>query len=349
MTDDVQFEQHGRLGVITLDRPRAINALTRDMIVAIHDRLDAWASDDSVGTVAIRGAGDRGLCGGGDVTKIAIAYREGTGDETAADFFRSEYRLDYAVATFPKPYVALMDGVVLGGGVGISAHGSHRVVTERSKIGMPETGIGFVPDVGGTWLLAHAPDGMGVVMGLAGTPVGPGDAVRAGFADAVVPTDRLGELLERLEREPAGDVVAALRVPTPEPEFSAEAGWTRQLPGAADVSAAIEIIRQAAGDGSLVARDAVEAIATRSPMSLAVAFEAIRKAATSSLADALTTEYRLARRIAASHDFAEGVRAQLIDKDRNPRWNPATLADVDPAAVEAAFAPLEDGELGLPA
>lgn len=357
-TDQVRFERRGALGLMTLDRPRAINALTGDMIDALAEQLADWATDDGIATVAIRGAGDRGLCAGGDVAALARLLRD---DPAAAealvnDFFRREYRLNHAISRFPKPYVALMDGIVLGGGVGVSAHGSHRVVTERTRVGMPETSIGLFPDVGGTRLLAQAPDGVGVYMGLTGLPVGPGDAIRAGLADVFVPSDRLDELLTRLETATADDAIAALRTEAPAADLAVLAGCTRRLPDSATVVEAVAVLEQVArgtedgagpSDGAAaLAKEAIEAIALRSPTSLAVTFAAIARAAGHrDLAETLVMEYRLVRRLALAPEFAEGVRAQLIDKDRTPAWSPATLAEVDASASDALFASHPDGDL----
>lgn len=357
---DVVFEVRGALGLITLNRPRALNALTHEMITDMQVALDAWATDDRIATVAIRGAGERGLCAGGDVTAVFQAFREGHGEAEAASFFLDEYRLDRATGRFPKPYVALMDGIVLGGGVGVSAHGSHRIVTERSRVGMPETGIGLFPDVGATWLLSHVPDGVGYLMALTGTPIGPGDAIRAGLADTFVPSERLEQLLERLETERADDAIAAVRAEAPAPELAIDTGCTRRLSEAPNVPAAIAVLEAEAASvaaseavsnsaseaSSSAARVAVETIATRSPTSLKVAFAAIRGAASlPDLESALVTEYRIVRRMTAAPEFAEGVRAQLIDKDRNPAWSPATLDEVDDDAIAALFAPHEGGDL----
>lgn len=336
-SEHVAVERRGALALITLDRPRAINALTLDMVRAVREHLDASIADPAVETIAIRGAGDRGLCAGGDVAALARARLEDRpdADRAAREFFRAEYRLNDAISRAATPVVALMDGVVLGGGVGVSAHASHRIVTERSKVGMPEVGIGMFPDVGGTWLLGRA-GGLGVRMALTGVPVGAGEAIAAGLADAVVPSGRLDEVLRRLETEPADAVVASMgggaeREPAPE--------WLPRLGEAASLDEALAVLREAAADHVL------EVIATRSPTSLRVTFEAVRRArALPSLRETLRVEYRLAVHLTAGHDFAEGVRAQLIDKDRTPRWSPASLAEVRDDDVDAAFAPLDGGD-----
>ncbi|MGO2112474.1 MAG: enoyl-CoA hydratase/isomerase family protein [Pseudoclavibacter sp.] len=349
-SETVLVDQRGALGLITLNRPRQINALSHDMVVTMARALAALEREESIRTIAVRGAGERGLCAGGDVAHLATLVRTdpAAAEAAASAFFRDEYELNRAIARCSKPYVALMDGIVLGGGVGVSGHGSHRVVTEGSRVGMPETGIGIFPDVGGTWLLARAPSGLGMLMALTGTAVGSGDAIRAGFADAFVPRDRLERLLTLLETESADDAIAQVRDSAPKGAFDGETGWTDRLDEATSVERAIAAISDAAAAGSAAAAAARDTIATRAPRSLAVTFEAILRAhALPDLEAALVNEYRLMLRMVLAPDFAEGVRAQLIDKDRSPIWNPATLDAVDPAGVAALFEPLELGDLSF--
>ncbi len=213
-TADVLLRTEGRAGFVTLNRPRALNALTHAMVLAVDEALTAWEHDPAVETVVIDGAGERGLCAGGDIRAIHDDAR--AGGTASAAFWRDEYRLNARIARYPKPYVALMDGIVMGGGVGISAHGSHRVVTERSRVAMPETGIGFVPDVGGTYLLGRAPGELGTHLALTGTPVGAADAILAGLADRYVPAAGLPALADDLTRLPAGEASPATP-PRPRP------------------------------------------------------------------------------------------------------------------------------------
>ncbi|MGN6325549.1 enoyl-CoA hydratase/isomerase family protein [Pseudolysinimonas sp.] len=339
----VLVERRGRLGILTLNRPRALNALDTGMVGIVSDALAAWADDDAVATVLVRGAGERGLCAGGDVVGIARAAQAGD-RELPARFWRDEYRMNAAIARFPKPYVALMDGIVLGGGVGISAHGSHRVVTERTRLGMPETGIGFVPDVGGTRLLAHAPGELGTHLGLTGDHVTGVDAIALGFADAFVPSDRFEALAVALETEDADVAIASVAESAPPAPLLAERAWIDAAYAGDDLSAILD--RLTAGEEP--ARAAAATLATRSPTALAITLRSLRAAAAeSTLEEALRREYRVSTRVVALPDFVEGIRAQLVDKDSAPRWRPAALADVDPAVVDAAFAPV-DPELPLP-
>ena len=221
---EVLFSRVGMLGHITLNRPRAINALTHGMVRAIHRTLRDWARDDAVRTVVLTGAGDRGLCAGGDIVSLYRDATSGDGDASAA-FWRDEYRLNAAIARYPKPFVAIMDGVVLGGGIGLSAHGSHRIVTERSTLGMPETTIGFVPDVGGTWLLSHAPGELGTYLALTAGSVRAGDAIAIGLADAYVPAERIPALLRALQGTAASAAIAAVAEPSPESDLLARRAW----------------------------------------------------------------------------------------------------------------------------
>lgn len=341
----VLFGTTGRLGHIELNRPRAINALTHEMVGLIRDQLAAWATDDTVRTVLLTGRGERGLCAGGDIVSLYQDAVSGDGDSSAA-FWHDEYHLNNEIAEYPKPFVAIMDGIVLGGGIGLSAHSRIRVVTERSSIGMPETGIGFIPDVGGTWLLSHAPGELGTHLGLTAGSVGPGDALLVGLADHYVPSDRLPDLVAALADEDPGEAVARFAEPGPEAPLEDDRGW---IDTAYAHDTAPEIVAALGDRPEEAARKAAERIGRKSPTSVALTLEALRRAATfGGLREALEQEYRVALRIFAGPDFREGVRAQVIDKDRNPSWTPQTLEEVGPEAVARAFAPLADRpELGL--
>lgn len=333
----------GRLGHVEFNRPEALNALTQSMITEISAALAAWADDDSVATVLITGAGERGLCAGGDVVGI---YRsaQGAGEEAAA-FWADEYALNAAIAHYPKPYVAFMDGVVLGGGVGISAHGSVRVVTERTKLGMPEVGIGFTPDVGGTWLLSRAPGELGTHVALTGGTMTGADAIALGLADHFVPSARLAELATALETEPADAAIARYAETPPPSALVAQREWIDPGYAGDDPSA---IVERLAASTVEAARDAASTILTKSPTSVAVTLEALRRSRlASSLEEVLDQDYRVGLRFLEGPEIVEGIRAQVIDKDRAPHWNPPTLADVSRADVEHYFAGLGARELGL--
>lgn len=347
MTDDgpeVVFDRRGRLALVTLNRPRSINALTHAMVTETLGALERWESDPGVGVVAIVGAGERGLCAGGDIVGLYRDALRGDGS-AAADFWFDEYHLNARIARYAKPVVAVQDGIVLGGGIGISAHASHRVVTERSRLGLPEVGIGFVPDVGATWLLSHAPGRLGAFLALTARSVGAADAIAVGLSDRLVRHDRIPHLLHALESTPADEALAAVADDPGESALAASREWIDDAFALESVPAILDRLRHGGG----AAEAAAEEIAAKSPSALAVALESLRRArGLGSLEEALDQEFRVSRRAYAAPDFVEGVRAQVIDKDRAPRWTPAehTLSAED---VEEYFRPLPDRELGLAA
>lgn len=342
---EVLVARRGRLGLVTLNRPRAINALTHDMVRLVSAALTAWADDDEIGAVAIVGAGQRGLCAGGDVVSLHRDVTAGDGSGTAA-FWGDEYTMNAQIARYRKPIVAIQDGIVLGGGIGISGHASHRVVTERSKLGFPEVTIGFVPDVGATWLLSRAPGELGTRLALSAASVGPADALLVGFSDVFVPSERIPTLLTALETEEPGAALALVAADPAPGALAAEQTWTDEAFAADTVPEVLERLRTGADSAASALAEVIDA---RSPLALAVTLAAIRRARTAaSLEDALVQEYRVSRHASMAPDFAEGVRAQLIDKDRTPRWTPATHAEVTPAAVAAFFEAPAEGDLVLP-
>jgi enoyl-CoA hydratase len=338
---DVLTAIDGGIGRITLNRPRSLNALTLGMVDSIRAALDEWETSPSVHFVLIEGAGERGLCAGGDIRALYDAARAGERSVNEA-FFRGEYQLNGRIARFAKPYVALMDGLVMGGGVGVSAHGSHRIVTERSRVAMPETGIGFFPDIGATWLLSRAPSGFGLHIGLTGEAIGADDAIRSGLADLHVRSDQLPELVEALRGCDAGSLDACLSTfaTAPAPGLFAEAGdWMAACYAGADVAA---IIARLAAYPTPMAKQAAEVIGRRSPTSLKITLHALRTAeAQGSLEACLDREFRMALVRTHQHDFIEGVRAAVVDKDRNPRWSPAQLDEISDDDVAAFFAAAE--------
>ncbi|MBY8866188.1 enoyl-CoA hydratase/isomerase family protein [Streptomyces sennicomposti] len=340
----VLFGTAGRAAHITLNRPRAINALDHEMVRRIDAALTAWEHDPAVETVVVSGAGERGLCAGGDIRAVHDDARDGDGSAAAA-FWRDEYRLNARIARYPKPYVALMDGIVMGGGVGVSAHGSVRIVTERSRVAMPETGIGFVPDVGGTYLLGLAPGELGTHLALTGAQIGAGDALLCGLADHYVPSAALPGLVADLADLPVHDALERHVQPPPQGELAARREWIDACYAAGTVE---EIVRRLLGHGDPAAKEAAETLLTKSPTSLKVTLAALRRARRlGPLERVLDQEYRVSCACLRSPDLVEGIRAQVIDKDRDPRWSPRTLAEVSDADVEAFFAPLGDRELGL--
>lgn len=342
---EVLFSRRGRLGVATLNRPKAVNALTAGMVEALLRQLTDWAEDGSVSTVLVQGAGGRGLCAGGDIVAIYRDMLRG-GDDTA-DFWQAEYRLNYLISRYPKPYVALMDGLVLGGGVGISAHGSVRVVTERTRTGMPETTIGFAPDVGGTLLLAGAPGQAGTHAALTGAHLDGSDALFLGLADHYVPSHKLDELTAALEHETPEDAVVRFAVDPPPSGLAVQRQWIDSCYDSADAEEIVGRLRAWAGDGSAEASHAADTIEAKSPTSVKVTLASLRRVAGMPLDRALAQEYRVGLRFLAAPDFREGIRAQVVDKDRTPHWRPPTLAEVPPEQVERFFGPLGSKELDL--
>ena len=338
---EVLFERRGRLGVVTLNRPRAVNALTAGMAAAMLEQLTLWADDDTVAAVLVRGAGDRGLCAGGDIVAIYRDMLDG-GDATA-DFWAGEYRLNALISGYPKPYVAFMDGLVLGGGVGISAHGSVRIVTERTRMGMPETTIGFVPDVGGTLLLSRSPGESGTHAALTGAHLSGADALFLRLADHFVPSASLAELELALEAEPVDAAVARFVEDAPSSVLAAQQEWIDACYSSDDAEEILRRLRTAGGE----AADAADTIESKSPTAVKVALASLRRVKGLSLEEALEQEYRVGLRFLTGPDFREGIRAQVVDKDRDPHWQPASLAEVSRDDVESYFAPLGDRELQL--
>jgi enoyl-CoA hydratase len=344
-TDEVLFERRGHLGVVTLNRPKAVNALTAGMAAAMLERLTAWADDDGVATVLVHGAGERGLCAGGDI--VAIYEDMLTGGDSTADFWRTEYRLNALIAGYPKPYVAFMDGLVLGGGVGISAHGSVRVVTERTRTGMPETTIGFVPDVGGTLLLSRSPGEAGTHAALTGAHLSGADALFLGLADHFVPSGNLAALAAALESETADAAVGRFSEKPPASALGGQRHWIDACYQGDDAEEILRRLRAFDGGASGEAADAAATIEAKSPTAVKVALESLRRAKDLTLEEALEQEYRVGLRFLAGPDFREGIRAQVVDKDRNPQWKPATLHEVSAADVGRFFEPLGERELNL--
>jgi len=338
-SDEVLTRREGRAGRITMNRPKALNALTHGMVRRIWDALAAWKNDPAVELVLLDGAGDRGLCAGGDVRSLYESRMGGTA--YARSFWRDEYRLNALIGRYPKPYVAIMDGIVMGGGIGLSAHGTHRIVTERSQLAMPETGIGLIPDVGGTWLLGRAPGEAGIYLGLTGESMGPADAIHAGFADSYVPSAALPALADRLCDPAAGAVGAVIGGLAQTPGVSGLARRRDDIDRAFARDTVDAIIAALESSPDEWATKAGAALARKSPKSLKLTLAAVRRARhLRRLDDALRLEYRLTVRLFEDGEFLEGVRAQIIDKDRKPKWSPPALADVTHDLVERYLAPL---------
>ncbi len=333
------IRRDGRLGRITLNRPSALNALNLAMIEAIDRALTDWEHDPAVVAVLIDGAGPRGLCAGGDIRVMQRNVRDGEAAQ-ADRYLAIEYALNARIAAYAKPYIALMDGIVMGGGVGVSAHGAVRIVTERTRLAMPEVGIGFLPDVGGCWLLARAPDQLGTHAALTGTTLTAFDAIACGLADHHLRAERLDELTLALggcaDRAAIDAVVAGLASPPDREGFCVAPAWIAECYRHNSAASIVAALRAHADPAAQAAASRIETVC---PMSVAVTLRALRLASgLGSLSACLALEHHLAAGMIRRHDFVEGVRAALLDKDRNPAWQPPTLAGLDPAAVDALFA-----------
>ncbi|MGN6411903.1 MAG: enoyl-CoA hydratase/isomerase family protein [Nitrobacter sp.] len=345
---DLITRREGGAGIIRLNRPKAINAVTLEMFRGIDRALDGFENDPAVGLILLEGAGERGLCAGGDVRALWESANEGS--NLGKVLWREEYLLNARIAKFPKPYVAFMDGIVMGGGVGLSAHGRHRVVTDRTKLSMPEVGLGFFPDVGGTWLLSHAPGETGTYFGLTGQPMNGADAIYAGFADVAVPSRKLAALREALvdlgAHADSARVKAAIAGFASGEATSPIAAIRPRIDAWFAHGRMDDIVAALHRDGSELARSTLKALSEKSPRGLVVTLKLLRLArASATLEECLAREYRAALAVFASDDFREGVRAAVIDKDREPKWSPPRIEEVTPEMIAPYFANIGADEL----
>jgi enoyl-CoA hydratase len=336
---EVIFETRGALALITLNRPKALNALTRGMVVAISGRLSEWAGDKTIAAVAIRGAGERAFCAGGDIRALHESGRSGT--SYAIDFWRDEYRLNAAIKHYCKPYIALAHGICMGGGIGVSVHGSFRVCNGAATFAMPETGIGFFPDVGGSYFLPRCPGEIGMYLALTGARLKGPDAVYAGLATHFVPAEEWPELIDALaDGDTPADVLAEMaQWPLPSAPLSERRAKIDRIFAASSVE---DILANLDADDCDWARDTAATIRTRSPTSLRIVYNEIRSGATLEFDDCMRMEFRIANRMLAGHDFYEGVRSVLIDKDNAPDWRPSSLEEVKAESIAGYFAPLDE-------
>ena len=345
---DLIVRREGGAGVIRLNRPKAINAMTLEMSLGIDAALDRFEADPAVALVLVEGAGERGLCAGGDIRGLYESSR--AGGDLGKVFWRQEYAMNARIARFPKPYVAFMDGLVMGGGVGLSAHGRHRVVTERTRLAMPEVGLGFFPDVGGTWLLSRSPGEIGTYFGLTGQTMNGPDAIHARFADAVVPSAKWAALRDVLTKVRPGIASAEIKLLIDGFATGESSGPVAAMQPGIDAWFAHDRIEDIFAalrrDGSELAQATRKTLNEKSPRGMVVALKLLRLArASTSLEQCLVREYRAALQVFASDDFREGVRAAVIDKDRNPRWSPPRIEDVTPEMVAPYFAEIGADEL----
>lgn len=344
LTDEIHVTVKNGLGRIVLDRPAVLNAITFGMVTAIADALDAWESDPSVRAVVIEGVGDKAFCAGGDVLAVSEAGKAQT--PLARDFFQAEYRLNRRIALYPKPYIAILDGIVMGGGVGVSIHGAPRITTERTLFAMPETGIGLFPDVGGSQFLSRCPGESGIYLGLTGARLKAPDLLAVGLADFHIPSDLVPEMISALEAGARPDEAARAlhKDPGPAPILDHMEIIDRAFAFDA-VEAIVAALEAEEGD---FAAATLKQLSSKSPTMLKVGLEQLRRGRGQDLDANMRMEYRLVRRaLMPDGDFHEGVRALLIDKDKSPRWSPPDLASVTDARVASYFEPPEEGDLSF--
>ena len=339
---EVQFSHDGMLGRIVLNRPKALNALTLDMVRLMDAQLRSWARDPSIKAILIEGSGERAFCAGGDIRAL---YDSGkAGQSYAIDFYREEYVLNTLIKRFPKPYVALIRGIVMGGGVGVSVHGSHRVAGEGIVFAMPETGIGLFPDVGGTYFLPRCPGETGMYLALTGARLSAADAVYTGIATVHVPVSAWPEMIAAIRQSGDPEVIEAFRA---DPGASALAANQAHIDHAFSAPSVEGILERLDAMASPFGAETAKVLRTKSPTSLKVVYGQIRAGASRSFEDCMRLEFRLTNRFMRGHDFYEGVRAAIIDKDQSPKWSPPDLGSVSQAEVDRYFAPLPGGELEI--
>jgi len=345
---EIHFQKLGLAGKILLDRPKALNALTLGMVRLMHPHLKAWSHDSAVSHVIVEAAGDRAFCAGGDIRALYLWGK--TNNPIVTRFYLEEYQLNTAIKRYPKPYIAIMNGITMGGGVGISVHGSHRIVTEKLAFAMPETGIGLFPDVGGTYFLPRCPGETGMYLALTGGRIGAADALFAGIADYYVPSSNITLVVEALiHTTDVDDIIRSFTQDAGPSELANTQNWIDEsfcLSSVEEIVADLEN-EKADPEHSDWARKTAQVIKTKSPLSQKIAFRQIRSGKTLEFEDCMKLEYRLAVRFMAGHDFYEGTRAIVIDKDLNPIWQHSSLEEVTDELVDQYFADLGPDELDL--
>lgn len=349
---EVLFERRGTIGLIALNRPKALNALTHDMCLKMKAQLDAWKDDGDIAYVVVRGNGERAFCAGGDIRSLYESGKAGT--PYALDFYRDEYVLNATIKHYPKPYMALMHGIVMGGGVGVSVHGFYRVVNESTVFAMPETGIGLFPDVGGSYFLSRCPGEIGMYLALTGARLKFDDLVYAGIAtdvdsdvgfNAIIAALADGELSGNLMSEVTGHYL--VRQESEGRGLPPLAQHRESIDRALSGGSVEEILSRLEAGGDDWSKKTADIIRSKSPTATKLAFRQIREGKKLDFDDCMKMEFRMVNRVVAGHDFYEGVRATIIDKDQAPNWQPARLEDVSDKDIDAYFAPLGEKELKL--
>lgn len=346
-TQDILFERRGAAGIVTLNRPKALNAITHEMVHALAVQLDEWARDDAVTRVVVTSNSERAFSAGGDIRAIYDQIKSGRQQDALA-FFAEEYRLNTTIKRYRKPYVALIDGICMGGGVGISIHGSHRVAGDKYAFAMPEVSIGFFPDVGGTYALPRLAGEIGTYCALTGERLKAADAVVSGAATHYVKSHRFAELLTALcGNDPVNAVLAGFMEPAGEGEVTSRRQMVDRAFSQNSIEAVLSVLDREAASMAEWSAELAQTIRRKSPISLKLSLAQMRYGRHHSFEDCMRAEFRIVSRIVYGHDMAEGVRAVLVDKDNNPRWNPKDLDAVSDTMIERYFEPLAGAELEL--
>lgn len=344
-TSDILFTELDHLGIIMLNRPQALNALTHEMAIALYEQLEQWEAEQEIKAVTIQGKGEKAFCAGGDIRKIYDARH----DKHLAikQFFWDEYRLNHRIHHYPKPYIALLDGITMGGGVGVSIHGSHRIATELFSFAMPETGIGFFPDIGGSYFLSRCPGQTGIYLGLTGTRIKAADALYLGLIDYFVLEEKKAELLDalastRLLGYPHTAITEIIKSFSTPAETAPLINYRELIDQCFVFNTIEEIFTALRAQDNEWCTNTLKILQSKSPTSLKVTLQQLRNAATLDFDQCMQMEYRMVLRFLAGHDFYEGVRAVIVDKDQKPQWQPAELSAVTQNDVDKYFAPLTD-------
>ena len=340
MTEEVLFTQENHIGLVTLNRPQALNALTLSMILALQAQLQAWHDDQNIHAVVVRAAGGRAFCAGGDVR--AIYHHGPENNHQSMDFFGHEYRLNQFIHDYNKPYIALMDGITMGGGVGISLHGSHPIASERFVFAMPETGIGFYPDIGASYLLSRCSGHFGTYLGLTGSRLNAADAQALGLVKQIIASEQFPAVLDALiasdlsldAHQSVDAVLHPFLMPTPSLSVDDIAPFVYSCFKHNNIESIVAALNESNGDWY---RETQRVLALKAPLSLKVTLAQLQKAKSMTMAECLDMDYCLTSHFTRDSDFYEGVRALLVDKDNHPHWQPETINDVSSSMVEGYF------------
>ena len=338
--EEVFFEKRGSLGLITLNRPNALNALTLGMVREIHPKLKSWEDNESIKTIAVTASGDKAFCAGGDIRAL---YDWGkSGDENATGFYYEEYQLNQLIKSLRKPYVSLVNGIVMGGGVGVSVHGSHRIAGENYSFAMPETGIGLFPDVGGSYFLSRLKYNSGMYLALTGSRIKASDAIELGIAEYYIESKNYKGILSQLSAGESPDTILSsynFNIPSLiAPNFQ----QINELFGGDTIE---EIFEKLETNKSDFSQKTLNTLKSKSPTSLKITFKQIREGSKLDFEECLRMEYRMVSKVMSDHDFYEGVRAIIIDKDNNPRWSPSSIREVTEENIDKFFMNLKEKEL----